>query len=150
MRRLSLTLVGALLGSLLWTGVAVAGEPVDTTYHRVTVLTTRLTGEAEVPGPGDPDGWGRAVLRVDTKQGTICYLLVVRRIEPAAAAHIHVGSPDVAGPVVQDLKPPTSGISRGCVANPDLAAAIAEDPENYYVNVHNEPYPAGAIRGNLG
>jgi hypothetical protein len=37
------------------------------------------------------------------------------------------------------------------VANPDpeLVGAIAANPSGYYVNVHNIPYPDGAIRGQL-
>ncbi len=148
--RLSLVILGGLIGSMLFTGVAAAGEQSTTTSRAVTVFTTRLTGEVEVPGPGDPDGRGRAVLIVDTKDGTICSLLVVRRIDPATAAHIHEGPPGVAGPIVQELEPPTQGVAFGCVSNPDLAAAIVENPGNYYVNVHNVPFPAGAVRGDLG
>lgn len=143
----SLMMSGALFG---WSGVAVADEYSSAPSHAVTPFTTRLTGAAEVPGPGDPDGRGRAVLAVDAEKGEICYVLVVRRIDPATAAHIHVGPPGVAGPIVQDLEAPTSGISADCVSNPGLAAAIEDDPGNYYVNVHNTPFPAGAVRGQLG
>jgi hypothetical protein len=35
-------------------------------------------------------------------------------------------------------------------ADPELVADIAANPSEYYVvNVHNKPYPAGAIRGQL-
>jgi hypothetical protein len=30
-----------------------------------------------------------------------------------------------------------------------LIKAIIQYPEEYYVNVHNMPYPAGALRGQL-
>jgi hypothetical protein len=56
----------------------------------------------------------------------------------------------VAGPIVVALKPPTSGVSGGCTrAAPALVSAIVANPSNYYVNVHNAPYPEGAIRGQL-
>jgi len=111
---------------------------------------TALTGAAEVPGPGDPDGSGHAFLAVNPGLGQVCFELHATGIAPAAAAHIHIGSADVAGPVVVGLIPPTDGSSSGCVTvDRDLALAIIRDPSGYYVNVHNAEYPAGALRGQL-
>jgi hypothetical protein len=113
-------------------------------------FTTTLTGAAEVPGPGDPDGSGTAVLTLNYGQGEICYELSVSGIAPATAAHIHVGSADVAGPVVVGLAAPTSGSSSGCSSvDRDLIKAIIQNPDVYYVNVHNAEFPAGALRGQL-
>ena len=40
--------------------------------------------------------------------------------------------------------------SIGCTTvDPGLVAAIVADPEAYYVNVHNAPFPNGALRGQL-
>ena len=50
---------------------------------------TSLTGEAEVPGPGDPDGSGEASVRLNPGRGEVCFDLTVQGIEPATAAHIH-------------------------------------------------------------
>jgi hypothetical protein len=56
----------------------------------------------------------------------------------------------VAGDVVVELRQPTFGISSGCTsADPDLVGNIAANPWEYYVNVHNVPYPDGATRGQL-
>jgi hypothetical protein len=113
-------------------------------------FTTALTGAAEVPGPGDPDGSGTAVLSLNPGQEEVCFELTVTGIAPATAAHIHIGGAGVAGPVVRGLSPPTSGSSSGCVsASRELILAIMQNPENYYVNVHNAEYPAGAVRGQL-
>jgi len=114
-------------------------------------LSTTLLGANEVPGPGDPDGSGTAVLRLNAAQEQICYTLTVSTIAPATAAHIHVGPTDTAGPVVVGLAPPTSGASSGCVEGvaSSLIKAIIQHPEEYYVNVHNAEYPAGALRGQL-
>jgi hypothetical protein len=70
---------------------------------------------------------------------------------PATAAHIHVGATGVAGPVVVALSAPdASGHASGCAtADHDLIKAIRQNPESYYVNVHNTDYPAGAVRGQL-
>lgn len=114
-------------------------------------LTATLTGDAEVPGPGDPDGTGSASVTLNQGQGTVCFELSVQDIAPAFAAHIHVGEAGVAGPFVVTLAPPTSGTSSGCVldVDKDLIKAIRQNPEGYYVNVHNGDHPPGAVRGQL-
>jgi len=113
-------------------------------------LQTSLTGAAEVPGPGDPDGTGTAEITVNPGQNQVCYKLTVSNIAPATAAHIHEAPPTAAGPVVVTLGAPTSGMSSGCVTvTRELALEILKDPADYYVNVHNAPFPAGAVRGQL-
>jgi hypothetical protein len=147
------TLVGALVAMLALSGAAVAQSSVvdnlDLDSPPVTVLRAELTGEEEVP-PGDPDGSGSATIIVIPSTNTICYVLTAEGIEPATAAHIHSGRPGEAGPVEVPLEPPTFGASGGCTqAEPEDVSGLQENPENYYVNVHNEEYPEGAIRGQL-
>ncbi|HJR79455.1 MAG TPA: CHRD domain-containing protein [Anaerolineales bacterium] len=116
-------------------------------------LTAQLSGAAEVPGPGDPDGTGMATFRLNAQQGEVCFEITVSNIGlPASAAHIHEGTSDVAGPVVVPLTPPDeSGTSSGCVSDvdPALIQNILQNPEQYYANVHNEEFPDGAVRGQL-
>ncbi|CAN5353639.1 hypothetical protein BH20ACT5_BH20ACT5_12150 [soil metagenome] len=77
-----------------------------------------------------------------------------RGIDPPTGAHIHETPPGVAGPIVVDV---TSFIGtgrpgeiRGCTTTTaQLAQDIADNPADYYVNVHNALFPAGAIRGQL-
>jgi hypothetical protein len=116
-----------------------------------TTLVTSMTGEREVPGPGDPDGTGSATVRLNIHRQRVCYDLAVSDIAPATAAHIHIGRATVAGPVVVPLDPPTDGWSSGCAEGVDkgLIRAIIRHPNLYYVNVHNADYPAGAVRGQL-
>jgi hypothetical protein len=93
---------------------------------------------------------GTAYLTLNQGQGEICYELNVSGIAPATAAHIHVAPSTAPGPVVVPLSAPTNGSSSGCVnVDPELIKAIRQNPENYYVNVHNAEYPAGALRGQL-
>jgi hypothetical protein len=140
MRRLTL-LAALVLAVLMITAVpALAAQ-------RAT-LEASLTGEKEVPGPGDPNGWGQAEVKV--YKAKVCYELEVKHIKPATAAHIHRGGPNVAGPIVVELKAPTDGSSEGCKAiSKQLSKQLREHPSHYYVNVHNNPYPDGAIRGQL-
>ena len=117
--------------------------------RRLATLRAELTGEEEVPGPGDPDGSGSAVIKVYKAQ--VFFTLTVENIEPATAAHIHLGLRGEAGPVVAPLEPPpTEGSSSACVDIPRaLSLELREHPGRYYVNVHNNEFPAGAIRGQL-
>jgi CHRD domain len=116
-------------------------------------LSATLTGAAEVPGPGDPDGAGTATIRLRVGQGQVCHMLTASNITlPALAAHIHVAPAGVAGPVVVPLiTPDADGSVEGCVSAPRaLIKQILKNPAGYYVNVHTSDYPAGAIRGQLG
>ncbi len=142
-RRSLAALILAMLAALVLALPANAAQPFAT-------LEATLAGEQEVPGPGDPDGSGHGVVNV--YRASVCYGLEVEvtNIEPATAAHIHVGFRDEAGPVVVTLNPPTDGSSGGCVDIPRaLSRGLREHPARYYVNVHNEEFPAGAIRGQL-
>jgi hypothetical protein len=116
-------------------------------------FTTTLTGAAEIPGPGDPDGTGTAKIWLNHGQSEVCWEISVSEIAPVTAAHIHAAPSGVAGPVVVPLFPPlpdSDGFSRGCIsADRELINAIIQSPEQYYVNVHNAEFPAGALRGQL-
>jgi hypothetical protein len=118
----------------------------------VRTFSTELSGAAEVPGPGDPDGRGTATITLDPSQGEVCFEFTVSNIEPATAAHIHEAPVGEAGDVVVPLTPPdASGVSSGCVSDVDRALIqnIIQNPEQYYVNVHNAEFPDGAVRGQL-
>jgi hypothetical protein len=113
-------------------------------------FTVTMTGADEAPGPADPDGSGTAHFTLNQGQGEICFELSVSNIAPATASHIHEAAADVPGPIVVPLTPPTNGTSSGCVdVDPELIKAIRQNPEEYYVNVHNAEFPSGAVRGQL-
>lgn len=148
MKKLVLLLISILLIVVVYSVVNAGGRP----------FSTDLTGEAEVtaagvPNQGDLDGVGTASMTLNQGQNEICYELQVSGIVlPAAAAHIHVGASTTTGPVVVGLSAPNAdGWAGGCVTvSKELIKAIRQNPENYYVNVHNSVYPAGALRGQLG
>jgi CHRD domain len=85
-----------------------------------------LTGEKEVPGPGDKDGRGET--DVTLYKAKACYELEVERIKPTTAAHIHRGGPSVAGPIVVELKAPTEGSSEGCKAISTFSSSCPYSP----------------------
>ncbi len=123
-------------------GSSVGGKP----------LVATLTGAAEVPGPGNAEGSGSAIVSINLGKGELCYQLNVAGIGTAAAAHIHEGSVTEAGPVKIHLAAPASGSSKGCLTNvaPALLEEISKNAQDYYVNVHTAAFPMGAVRGQLG
>ena len=118
-----------------------------------------LTGAAEVPGPGDPDGSGNVVAFVNVGQDRVCWKLVVNGVDPITAAHIHEGGPTVAGPIriaffhfgqPVDLEDCVSADNASFPFTRARLRDIIQHPENYYVNVHSSgALMAGAIRGQL-
>lgn len=124
-----------------------------------TTLQASLSGgDTEVPDPGDPDGSGGAVVKVNVKKQKVCYTLVVLDITlPTAAAHIHEGEAGVAGGIVVTLKAPEEiadtgiGLATGCAKDQPkpLLRDIRGNPDRYYINVHTADFPGGAVRGQL-
>jgi hypothetical protein len=123
-----------------------------------TKVVASMTGGQETPTPGDNDGSGKAVIRVDARAGRVCFNLSWADILPPTAAHIHEGTRGNAGDVVVALfvtqtepLPDTLSSVKGCVNDVDsaLARRIANNPQRFYVNVHNDKFANGAIRGQL-
>ena len=113
-------------------------------------LSTVLSGSVEVPGPGDLDGSGSFVAEVNPGQGSICYRLQAHAIVTATGAHIHRAPVGSAGPVVVPLSTPANGSAEACAEiSRELAMQLIQNPQDFYVNVHNSEFPAGAIRGQL-
>jgi hypothetical protein len=115
-------------------------------------LSATLTGAAEVPGPGDPNGSGTATIRANHGQGQVCFRISVSNLTlPATAAHIHRGAAGQANPPVVTLTAPdATGASSGCVsASRALVKEILKNPSGFYVNVHTSDFPDGAVRGQL-
>ena len=109
-----------------------------------------LTGAAEVPGPGDPDGGGTVQVTLNSDKNEVCYDLTVTKIDEATGAHIHEGAAGKDGPVKVGLDAPKGGSAKGCkTADAAVVKDIMANPANYYVNVHNAAHPKGAIRGQL-
>lgn len=155
---------GLALGLALATAPAYAG-------HTNALLEATLDGRQEVTADGkrnagDPNGRGEAyVFGIDGDPATLCYVLEVDKIAeldqaPMAGsrmAHLHRGARGANGPVEVTLAWPQGGQAADCLTEGEegkgLSAGevqqILANPEEYYVNVHNSRYPAGAVRGQL-
>jgi CHRD domain len=154
--------LGALLGPLALSAVACgtgapAGEPgavgaataVAAGGERRT-FEASLRGDAEVPGPGDPDGSGTATVSLEPGRGEVCFELRVEGVAEPTGAHLHEGEHGRAGPARLGFVAPEGGLAEGCVTAGDaLLAAVGEAPEGFYVNVSTRDLPDGALRGQL-
>lgn len=130
-----------LVASLAFAGGAAAGG---------RPFSTSLTGAAEVPNPGDPDGSGWASVWINAGLQTVCYTYEVAGVAPLTAAHIHRAPAGTPGGVVIPLPPTSATGGSGCVhADRGLLVEILTNPDDFYVNVHNAVHPAGALRGQL-
>jgi hypothetical protein len=158
MRRFRLVLVAATVMAVVMAPVSLAvaqqlihGLDADLTGRGASKFTTK--GPAIQPGgrPGDKDGSGTAHVTLITSEDRLCYSLEASDIEPGTKAHIHEGTAEERGPTVVVLDPPPEDrTASGCTdVNPALVRSLLEKPHRYYVDVHNEDFPHGAIRGQL-
>jgi hypothetical protein len=116
------------------------------------VLTAALLGTNEVPGPGDADGSGFAVVSIDPDAGSLTFAISVANIAPPTLAHIHIGGPTVPGNILINFNPTfTNNVATGTINGIDAGTlnSILANPGGFYVNVHNADFPAGAVRGQL-
>lgn len=114
-------------------------------FAATAMLTATLAGSNE-PAGGDADGTGSFSVEVDADAGDFCYTLSADKIARATMAHVHTGAAGVNGPPAITLE---MGSDLCVAVDPEVLKAIVANPANYYVNVHNAEFPAGAIRGQL-
>lgn len=116
-------------------------------------LTTDLTGAVQVPGPGDPTGSGSfsATVIMNEAAGELCYQLEVADLSSeVTAAHIHAAPAGESGSVHIGLTPPIGGPVDECqTINATELLPLLDDPTQFYVNVHTQGHPDGAVRGQL-
>lgn len=117
------------------------------------VFPVSMTGPMEVPTPGDPDGTASGTVTIDTGSNTVSWNLTYANIDPPTLMHIHTGGVGVPGGIVVDMGVVTTG-GPGTLINSTTAAAgviasILSNTTGFYVNIHNGPFPAGAVRGQL-
>ena len=104
-----------------------------------------LNGANEVGG-GDKDGTGSFTARIVKDE--FCYTLTVANISEATMAHIHRGAAGANGPVFIGL--PDLDAGEHCQElDDDRAGKLKSRPEEFYVNIHNDDFPGGAVRGQL-
>jgi len=134
--------------------VAAQGAPSADGSNPVTAYAASLGGSGERPAAkGVKAGAGGLFRGIVTRTGgksTISWSLTFTKLNGAAlAAHIHIGKPGRAGPVVVPLCGPCrSGQNGTAPLSAKALSALASG--NTYVNVHTKRNPGGEIRGQVG
>jgi hypothetical protein len=150
-RLLGSVAVAVFVGSVL----AGCGEGEDPAMSTTTTgpdvnFNVTLSGIEEVPGPGHPDGTGAAMLTVQPGGDEVCVTITVEGVDDVTAAHIHEGRAGTAGPIAVTLPTPTDGAADGCAsASTSIIDGLATGTRSFYVNVHSEKFPDGAVRAQL-
>ncbi|HET7030455.1 MAG TPA: CHRD domain-containing protein [Candidatus Limnocylindrales bacterium] len=116
-----------------------------------------MSGDQVVPGPGDPDAAGTVEvdLSIDPDVpagGAVCTFWNILDVDPATSAEIRAGAPGSAGEPYLTVTPPDEeGFGGDCVRDlePSIVQAIVDDPSGFFVQVANDAFPDGAIRGRI-
>lgn len=146
--KLRLMGAGAVCAGMLAAGMGGGAAAQDDPPPEVIYLFADLGGGAQTGG-GDKDGYGDMAAALKLTEGQFCYELSVGNIAAATAAHIHEGKAGADGPPVITISV-TGTKNETCIAaDTKLLEQIADNPGDYYVNVHNAAHPAGAVRGQL-
>ena len=154
-RRFSLLV--AIVSSLALLGSLSVGTVSAAHGSGAHIFVFDLTPEAEIP-VGDLGASGSAAILIVPAADLICYRLIWQDIEGLViGAHIHEGSATVDNPAplvglidanIDGTFSGAEGRFQACTISAE-ADAIAENPENYYVNIHSTEFTGGAIRGQL-
>jgi CHRD domain len=155
-RPLTLSVALGLIATLTLATAVMASSDNATRVYRV-VMTGDQEATATCAPPdvcGDPDASGEAILIVNPNNDTVCFLARWRDIDgTVSAAHIHNGVAGVpAGVVVPLFTGPLAGTDkiRGCVPGNGWTDDINANPAGFYINIHSNVFPGGAIRAQLG
>lgn len=143
-------------GAIAFAGAALA-EPVADGGRK---FTTPMSGAEECNasgcGVGDPDGSATGSITVNVGQDRVCWEFTnVSNVAPVNRGHIHRAPAGSNGGIVVDffnVAAGTQGPLTGCTTTPlgrQLLLDIIRNPSDFYLNLHNEPFPAGAVRGQL-
>lgn len=136
----------------------------------ITTFEITLDGFQEVdsegnPGQGDLEAFGAGEVSFDPStegdgEALVSYSIGYLNLQGVSTNaditgfHIHNAPAGANGPIVIDLGPGVDPSGEGLLMGQVMADAgivqnILDNPSQYYVNVHTQAFPPGAIRGQL-
>ena len=124
------------------------------------IRTADLTGAQETP-PVTTSGSGSAKFKLSLDRTLIRYQVEVEGLTNVLFAHVHVGQPGEAGPIIFNLATSSFTEVSGDLTSEDLIPAPAQGITDFsdaydamlnggtYVNVHTLSHPGGEVRGQI-
>ena len=143
--------LAAVLSIVAVGATSAGGRPMST-----SLSWTEEVNASGVPNQGEPNATGHASLTFNPGQGEVCWDITVSGLTSLVTrSHIHNAAAGTNGGIVVDFFNNFDGIPgthfTGCApASRTLILEIMHNPSNYYVNVHSQLRPGGAVRGQLG
>jgi CHRD domain-containing protein len=121
----------------------------------LTNFKSNLNGSQEVPTPTSLNCTGTGTLTLNADNTITCSVTFSNLTGPAAAAHIHLSPPGVAGGIIIGLTLPAGGASPAtCPTTTPLTPLTADQltalrQGNLYFNVHTAANSNGECRGQI-
>jgi hypothetical protein len=167
-------IIFAVVGFITITTAIAAASPLTTTISTFTSAFTQyqdfiaeLKSEMVVP-PVKSNATGVVYFQLDKKDNKIDYSLIVRDLDDAKAAHIHIGkegekndtvivtlykpfkAPRLLGGILSVDDDITSDILEGPLAGKQLSDLVNfMNNRTAYVDIHSYEYPNGELRGQI-
>ena len=156
----------SLFGAASMAATTALAEPVADGGRK---FTTPMSGAEECTNAGlcgganagDPDGTATGSITVNVGQNRVCWEFTnLSNFNAPHRGHIHKAPAGSNGNIVVDffnMPLNTPGPLIGCVSETlaedplprALLIDIIQHPQDYYLNLHNNPFTGGAVRGQL-
>jgi hypothetical protein len=156
---MTIKVIGALAAIFLAT---LANNAVAIQVFNINADGAKEVTAGGVPNQGDPDGTAIGTLTLDegtgsgnTGSATFNLTLANLDLTTFSGHHIHQAPSTTTGPIVLDFGDPdtirTGSLLSGTVSGLPAATIlnVFANPTGFYYNLHNGPFPGGAVRDQL-
>jgi hypothetical protein len=150
----------ATLVALTLAGISTSSALAASQTFNINANGAKEVNAGGTPNQGDPDGTAIGTLLLDDgtggSTGFATFNVTVANVDfPFTGFHIHQAPSTTTGSIVLNFGSPetfrTGNIVAGTV--PGLSSstidAVFANPQGFYFNMHNQPFPGGAVRDQL-